>query len=124
MTDEQFQILIETLLAQTALLERLAIAVEGNQPAPNYLVALSSFAQFDWSTIAATVESRDRDGAAVVTWHGNRYTRRSASNKFQPAIWFSRAIGKDDQGTTQYERLITFKESAVAEPLPDKVRQV
>lgn len=128
MTDAQFQILIETLLAQTtaqtALLERIAIAVEGNQPVPNYLVTLSSFAQFDWSTIGATVETRDRDGAAVVLWHGNRYTRRSASNKFQPAIWFSRAIGKDDQGTTQYERLITFKQTAEAEPLPEKVRQV
>jgi hypothetical protein len=124
MTDDQFQILMEMLTHQTALLERIAIALETGQPAPNYQVSLADFAEFDWSGIGAIVEQRDRDGAAVVMWRGNRYVRRSANNKFQPAIWFSRSIGKGEGGETQYERLITFKALPQPEPLPEKVRRL
>lgn len=115
---------METLTYQTSLLERIAIALELGQSAPNYQADLSQFHHFDWSGIGATIESSDRDGVAAVVWRGNRYPRRSASNKFQPAIWFSRSVGKDDDGNTRYERLITFKQLAEPEPLPEKVRQI
>lgn len=123
MTNDQFQQLIQLLTEQSRLLERMAIALEAHQPAPNHQANLTDFPTFNWARIGATVEKRDRDGAAVVSWHGHQYTRRSASNKFQPAIWFSRAIGKDDQGENRYERLITFKVQSEAEPLPEKVRR-
>jgi hypothetical protein len=70
------------------------------------------------------VEYTDNDGAAVVSWRGNQFLRRSAQNKFKPAIWFSRAIGKDENGENRYERLISFKQMAEVEPLPDKVRRL
>jgi DdrB-like protein len=116
MTDQQFEILRK-------LLERIAIAVEAQRTAPNYQADLKDFAQFDWSSIGANVRGQDRDGVAIVEWRQNTYLRRSASNKFQPAIWFSRSIGKDELGNTKYERLITFKPKSEAEPLPDKVRR-
>jgi hypothetical protein len=120
MTDEQFQLLMEVLIENNRLLKRL-IDLQAPQFAPNYQKNLQHFETFDWASISATVEQRDRDGVAVVTWRGSQYLRRSAQNKFRPAIWFSRAIGKDEQGENQYERLITFKDAEV-EPLPEKVK--
>lgn len=124
MTDAQFQLMMAALSENNALLRRLVQLLEATpQPAPNYQMKIQDFPNFDWSSIGATVEQTDRDGVAVVAWRGNQYLRRSAQNKFKPAIWFSRAIGKDEQGENQYERLITFKQLAEAEPLPDKVRR-
>jgi hypothetical protein len=114
--------LLRAIAYQTILLERIAVALEGNGMVPNYQIGLDSFLSFDWDTIGATIEQVDGDGVAAVSWRGNRYTRRSASNKFEPAIWFSRAIGKDEAGNPKYERLITFKRLAEAEPLPVKLR--
>ncbi len=122
MTEEQFQTLLDTLSEQNTLLKRVVELLESTeQAAPNYQVDLANFPQFNWADIGATVEKSDPDGAAVVTWRGHQYLRRSAQNRFKPAIWFSRAIGKDENGENQYERLITFKELAAAEPLPEKV---
>jgi DdrB-like protein len=109
MTDDQFQRLMEMLNYQTSLLERIAIALETNQAAPNYQADLKDFHTFDWHSIGVEVERSDAQGAAIVPWRGLRFVRRSASNKFQPAIWFSRAVGKDELGNNRYERLITFK---------------
>lgn len=108
---------------QVELLTRIAELLENKKGTPNYQIPLAEFGQFDWSTIGATVERRDRDGAATVIWRGRRYLRRSANNRFQPAIWFSRSMGKDQEGNSLYERLITFKELAEAEPLPEQVRR-
>lgn len=121
MTQEQFEQLMEMLTYQSGLLQRIATALEANQTAPNYQAELSDFLQFDWSSIGAEVEKFDRQGAAVVAWRGLKFVRRSASNKFQPAIWFSRSLGKDELGHNRYERLITFKSIAEPEPLPEMV---
>ncbi len=63
--------------------ERTALAlsqmVPTNTEAPNYQQTLESFANFDWSSIGATVERSDQYGAAVSL----RFVRRSPSNKFQ-----------------------------------------
>jgi DdrB-like protein len=115
---------LQALSQQTQLLDRLVRIVEARQPAPAYLRGIDEFEQFDWSEIDAAVTQTDADGVAIVTWRGHQYVRRSPSNKFSPAIWFSRAVGKDDSGENRYERLITFKELAEPEPLPNRVRRV
>ena len=96
-----------------ALLPRLA---------PNLLYPLERFAGFDWQSIGATVLESDRHGATLVSWAGRIYSRRSPSNKFGDAIWFSRSLGKGEDGSPNYERLITFKLIRYeVDPVPEKV---
>ena len=123
MSDTPLEQLVRLHQQQLEMLTRIAESLENQKGTPNYQIQLAEFAQFDWSGIGATVEQRDRDGVAIVVWRGKRYVRRSVANKFQPAIWFSRSLGKDEEGNSRYERLITFKELANAEPLPDRVRR-
>ncbi len=124
MNDDRNQLILDQLQRQTELLERLITLVEQRPiPAPNYEASLATFDRFDWQSIGAAVEEDDEDGVAVVRWRGHRYRRRSADNKFAPAIWFSRSLGKDEAGNNRYERLITFKTLAETEPLPQKVKQ-
>jgi hypothetical protein len=112
---------------QVAALERIADALDrlapANTAAPNYQRPLEQFANFDWSSINASVERSDQYGAAIVNWRGQQYVRRSPSNKFGEAIWFSRCVGKDEQGENRYERLITFKpvSKVEIEAVPEKV---
>lgn len=99
-------------------LEKIAVALEKiaellqqqlpRPPAPNYQAALEAFSDYDWSSIGAKVEMKDRYGVAVVSWRGEFYKRRSPQNVFGAVIFFSRAI-KQENGTNNYERLITFK---------------
>jgi hypothetical protein len=72
------------------------------------------------------VERQDQYGAAIVSWNGQQYTRRSPSNKFGEAVWFSRCVGKDESGQNKYERLITFKPTSKAQvdPIPEKVSRL
>jgi hypothetical protein len=122
------QQLVEVSQRQNALLERIALAMEaagdGGGASPNYEVCLTQFKSFDWGAIEAKVEQEDRDGVATVLWRGHRYVRRSAANKFEPAIWFSRSIGRDEEGNVQYAKLVTFRLRPKAEPLPSKVKEV
>lgn len=116
--------LLETIAdasVRTALsVQQLAMA---NTEAPNYQRILAEFTSFDWSSIGATIERSDQFGAAIVSWRGQQFVRRSPSNKFGEALWFSRCVGKGDDGENLYERLVTFKavSSIEVEPLPDKV---
>lgn len=73
-----------------------------------------------------SVERSDQYGAAIVSWRGVQFVRRSPSNKFGEAIWFSRCVGKGDDGSNIYERLITFRplSKTEVEPLPEKVRRL
>ena len=89
-------------------------------PAPNLRRLLADYPNFDWQAIGAVVKQRDDDGPALVEWRGNLYTRRT-NPKFGAEIWFSRATGRDEDGVS-YERLITFVEPPVVEPLPKRVR--
>ncbi|HLE03997.1 MAG TPA: single-stranded DNA-binding protein [Anaerolineales bacterium] len=109
-------------------LERIAAAVEslardGAPQAPNYVKPLGDYRQFDWSSIAASVVQQDADGPTHVEWGGYLWNRRSPANKFDPAIWYSRAQGRDEQGNVAYLRLITFKPLKDSDPVPDKVAQ-
>ena len=126
MTPDQKELWLDIQFRQMQALERIANALERISPqtAPNYQYPLESFKSFDWNSIQAKVIKSDQYGAAVVRWNGKQYIRRSPSNKYNPAVWFSRCTGKSDDGNNLYERLITFKplSKAEAEPLPEKVR--
>jgi hypothetical protein len=108
------------------LLERIAQALEtlaraGAPAEPNYVKPLADYRGFAWESIGASVVQEDADGPTHVEWGGALWTRRSPANKFDPAIWFSRAAGKDSEGNVNYLRLITFKPVKEAEALPGKV---
>jgi hypothetical protein len=98
------------------------IAISSN-PAPNYQRSLTEYADFDWPSIGATVLNRDDDGATVVEWNGQVFTRRSPNNKFDAAVWFSRCVGKDADGNNRYARLISFKAASEAEPIAAKAKK-
>jgi len=80
------------------------IAVSSN-PAPNYQRHLSEYPTFDWPSIGATVLNRDGDGATAVEWNGQVFTRRSPSNKYDTAVWFSRHLGQDSDGCDLKDRM-------------------
>ena len=127
MTPQDFQAYLALQQRLIALLERMAIALEQMMPtkvAPNYQFALKDYGNFDWASIGALVADYDSDGATAVLWHKNVYLRRSPTNKFDAAIWFSRCTGKDAQGANIYERLCTFKALSEVEPLPQRVRSL
>jgi len=127
MNQEQRQQWLEIQQRQNTVLERIAASLErlapANQSAPNYQKTLEEFRGFDWATIGATVVQSDPSGAAIVEWSRQQFTRRSPTNKFGEAIWFSRSVGKDDDGNTRYERLITFRKMGEVEPIPDRVNR-
>ncbi len=111
------------------LLERVAQSLEeaeARKEAPNYQQHLEEFATFDWASIGATVERADGQGAAIVTWNGKQFIRRSPVNKYEPVVFFSRCIGNDEQGVKKYERLCTFKslEKVEVEPISDKATKL
>lgn len=86
------------LLAVLASIDqRLEALVEaGASTAPNYQRRLADYVGFPWPAIGAAVLETDEFGPAAVEWRGMRYTRRSPQNKFDAAIWFSRAAGYDE----------------------------
>jgi ssDNA-binding DdrB-like protein len=119
---------------QTEVLRMIAASLQGveshlrqiaisSNPAPNYQRTLSEYPTFDWSSISATVLSRDDDGATTVEWNGQMFTRRSADNRFQEAVWFSRHLGQDADGNKRYARLITFRALSDAEPIAAKAKK-
>ncbi len=128
MTPEQTDLWLEIQHRQMLALERIADSIQHLVPAstaaPNLTAPLESFAQFDWASIAAIVERSDQYGAAIVSWRGLQFVRRSPSNKFGEAIWFSKSVGKDDNGDHRYERLITFKPLSKVEPVPERVSRL
>jgi hypothetical protein len=100
-------------------LERIATALEQRQDDGkdlNYFAPIEEFKTFDWGKIGAVVVKSDQYGAAVVGIHPDEswqqwkeYIRRSPDNAYDTAIFFSRCVGKDEDGKNKYERLITFK---------------
>lgn len=134
---EGLRAVYKQIALQNQLLDRIAIASERtadsvqqmaqmNIEAPNYQRSLETFAQFDWTSIGATIERSDHYGVAIVNWRGMQFVRRSPSNKYQEIIFYSRCIGKDDDGNNKYERLISFKPVSKidVEPVPVKVERI
>ncbi|WP_026736161.1 single-stranded DNA-binding protein [Fischerella sp. PCC 9605] len=135
MTPEQTHTWLQIQQRQMLALEKMAVSLErmtaaldrlSPRTAPNYQFPLEQFKSFDWSAIGATVERKDQYGAAIVSWGGQQFTRRSPANKYEPAVWFSRCVGKGDDGNNLYERLVTFKplSKSEVEPVPEKVSRL
>lgn len=119
MNDQQFEIIVDLLARILDQLETISSSHEIK--APQLCKPLKEFKNFDWQSIGAKILQSDRFGAAVVEWRSREYIRRSPENKFGTAIFFSRSIGIDQNtGKNSYERLITFKEIANAEPISRK----
>jgi DdrB-like protein len=118
MNNDEFSMLMTVLLRIADALDRMAPPVKS---APNYQYPLHTFRNFDWSSISAIVEQSDEYGAGVVKWGEQLWTRRCPTNRYGAAIWFSRAVGKNEDGSTLYERLITFKpRNTEVEPISQK----
>jgi len=76
-----------------------------------------------WSSIGAIVLNRDSDGVTAVEWNGQVFTRRSPSNRYDGAVWYSRHLGKDSDGNMRYARLISFRALSDAEPIAAKAKK-
>jgi hypothetical protein len=85
---------------------------------------LTAFAAFDWAGRGYEVLAQDEDGPTLIQKGGASYKRRSPTNKFGEVIYFSRATGKKEDGSPEYQRILTFKPIAAPDPLPRKVQQV
>ncbi len=134
-TDDLIILLGKRITEQNAILQDMALSLQqlmfhvkqfaiSSNPGPNYRKNLAEFRNFDWSQIGAEIVKSDADGVSAVEWNGRLFTRRSPSNKFDTAIWFSRCVGKDDAGNNRYEKLITFKNNGDAEELSGKARKL
>lgn len=123
--DERMITLFAALVNNT---DRIARALEqlamSNAKEPNFSKPIESYRDFDFETIGATIKARDEHGATALEWGGFIWTRRSPQNKFGEAIWFSRPLGKKEDGSVDYARLITFRKFTEAEPLPRKVEAI
>ena len=123
--------MIEQLLQQQNQLlgELIATLRELKPQAPlalNMQFPIEEFAHFDWAQIGARVVKHDEDGPTVVERDGHQYRRRSPQNKFTPAVWYSRCVGKDDQGNANaYEKLVSFVEikDDQVDPISAKAKQ-
>lgn len=106
-------------------IELATMAIAASNP-PNWKRALSAYKNGWVEAIGAYAVATDADGPTVIWWMGHTYTRRCGSNpKYGAAIWYSRAMGKGEDGESTYARLITFADGPppTAEPLPDYVRR-
>jgi len=134
-TDEKLIVKLgQRISEQNEILRMIAASLQGveshlrqmavsSNTAPNYQRSLSEYPTFDWSSISATVLNRDDDGATSVEWNGQVFTRRSPSNKFDAAVWFSRHLGQDSDGNKRYARLISFRALNDAEPIAAKAKK-
>jgi DdrB-like protein len=100
--NELLRMIAESLRGVEAHLRQIAVS---SNPAPNYQRPLSEYSTFDWTSIGATVLNRDGDGVTAVEWNGQVFTRRSPSNKFDAAVWFSRHLGQDSDGCDLKHRM-------------------
>src|SRR5262245_4103029 len=118
--NEILRVIAASLQGVESHLRQMAVS---SNPAPNYQRPLSEYPIFDWPSIGATVLNRDDDGATSVEWNGQVFTRRSPSNKFDAAVWFSRHLGQDSDGNKRYARLIVFRALSDAEPIAAKAKK-
>src|SRR3972149_535582 len=90
---------IQLQAATVAALNRIASALEAialaKAPAPNFVRSIAEYATFEFESIGAKIVGRDRHGVTAVEWAGYQWTRRSPSNKFGSAVWFSGAAGQE-----------------------------
>ena len=104
----------DSLQRIAAAVERIADAMEakGEFHAPNHQFPLSSYRQFDWSSIQAEVMEVDAHGPTLVKHKNRIYKRRNGDGKFGDAIWYSFALPDKN-----YASLIKFSEKSAVEPV-------
>jgi len=105
-------------------IEVATMAIAAANP-PNWKRPLSAYKNGWVAAIGAIEVAHDAHGPTVIWWMGHHYTRRCGSNpKYGAAIWFSRSVGKGEDGEPSYARLISFEDgpAPTAEPLPEYVR--
>jgi hypothetical protein len=87
---------------------------------PNYKRPFETWKNFNWDDIGAKVMQFDEFGPSVVSWNAHHFKRRSGNGKFGRAVWFSRGIGKTDNGA-EYAILIRFRKESEPEPLQNGI---
>ncbi len=119
MTNEQAERLIAAVERLATAAEALAQGQQRKTSTPaKFIKPIEEFRNFDWATIGAKVEYRDSDRiVAGVSWRGATYERKSKHGD----IWFSRNIGRDDEGNPIYETLIKFAANLTPNSLPSNM---
>jgi hypothetical protein len=111
MTPDKTELWLEIQHRQMIALESIAASLQtmagAQQKGARHTRPIAQFKGFDWSSINATVDKSDRYGAAVVHCNGHIYTRKSKPD-FGDDVWFSRSLGKGEDGRSQYDVLIKF----------------
>ena len=111
MTPEQTDLWLEIEHRKMLALESIAASLQtmagAQQKGARHTRPITQFKTFDWSSINAMVDKSDRYGAAVVHCGGHIYTRKSKPD-FGDDVWFSRSLGKGEDGRSQYDVLIKF----------------
>lgn len=124
MTPEQtdFCLKIEhrKMLALESIAASLQTLASAQQKGAQHTRLISQFKTFDWSSIKATIDKSDQYGAAVVECGRHIYTRRSKLD-FGDDIWFSRSLGKGEDGRSQYDVLIKFLAPPKVRSLPQEL---
>ena len=116
MTNDQAERLIAAVERLAAATEALSQGQQRKTSSPaKFIKPIDEFPNFDWGSIGAKIEYRDSDRiVAGVSYRGATYERKSKHGDF----WFSRNIGKDDEGNPIYETLIKFAENLTPISLP------
>ncbi|KKM93085.1 hypothetical protein LCGC14_1211960 [marine sediment metagenome] len=123
MSEELIQLINANNATLTIIAEQLQELVQlqrqnlYRETGPNFRRSLAEYAAFNWFSIEANPVREASDGINEVDWGGYTWRRRSGTGKFGNAIWFSRAIGRNEDNTPKYARLITFKDNDDPEPL-------
>ena len=108
-----------------AVLNRIAVALEAQNAADldNVLTyPHSAFANFDWSSIGASIVQSDDDGVCQIKTASGRIATRRSHEKYGTDFWFSYAVGKDGD-KVKYHKVVEFVPPASVEPLSRKVEQ-
>ena len=79
-------------------------------PALNMVFPIEEYHGFDFAQIGARVIAHDEDGPTIIERDGRQYRRRSPQNKFGGDVWYSKSLGKEENGKPLYEILVSFKE--------------
>jgi hypothetical protein len=116
--------MIEQQAQMIELLKRLASKPQGRVPAPRLTGDITRFSDYDWERQGIEVLELDVQGPTRVEWNNREFRRRSVSNKFGKAIMFSDAIGKKEDGSTDYDTLIIFKEIPPVDKLDRDVAEI
>jgi hypothetical protein len=119
MTNDQAERLIAAVERLAAATEALVSGQQRKTSTPaKFIKPIEEFANFDWNSIGAKIEYRDSDRiVAGVSYRGATYERKSKHGD----VWFSRNVGKDDDGNSIYETLIKFAANLTPNSLPSSM---